>query len=171
MQQSEKVKMPKHFVLRCTYCQPTIGFEDLASLKEHMTQEHHTSYLTCEQSEEMKIKTLNFHRDFYDSTGIYKDELSYKLCKCACVPMQSTRSKLYLHSIEAGHYPLIKCAKCGILMEREDCAEHAAANCDPVIEGSFFLKAMGKMNKQRSDQSKPEVDDLPAAPKVEEPNF
>lgn len=91
--------MPSDFVLRCTYCQPTIGFEDVASLKEHQALAHHTSHLHCEQSEEMKSKTLKFHTDFYNSTGIYKDEVSYKLCKCASVPYQSTRSELYIHSI------------------------------------------------------------------------
>ena len=30
------VRINSSFVLRCTYCQPTVGFEDLTSLKMHM---------------------------------------------------------------------------------------------------------------------------------------
>ena len=97
----------------------------------------------------MRQKTLSFHRDFYDSTGIYKDEIAFKLCKCTNLPMQTTRKDLYLHSIEASHYPLVQCSKCKVLMEREDCKEHAEAHCDPLIEGGFFLEAMNKQIKAK----------------------
>ena len=57
--------------------------------------------------------------------------------------------ELYLHSIEASHYPLVQCEKCGVLMEREDCQEHALAACDPVVEGGFFVEAMKKQEKAK----------------------
>ena len=42
------------------------------------------------------------------------------MCKCTNIPFKTTRANLYLHSLEAGHYPLIPCNGCGVLMERED---------------------------------------------------
>ena len=57
--------------------------------------------------------------------------------------------ELYLHSIEASHYPLVECGKCGVLMEREDCHEHAMAACDPGVEGGFFVEAMKKQMKAK----------------------
>ena len=85
-----------------------------------MTKVHKTSLMFHEQSTEVKRRTLKHHKDFYNSTGIYKDEVAYKLCKCTNLPTKTTRAELYLHSIEANHYPLIQCPCCLILMERED---------------------------------------------------
>ena len=152
-----------------------MGFEDQAALKEHMTTKHHSSIIFIEKPLEVRQKTLAFHRDFYDSTGIYKEEVAYKLCKCTNLPTQTTRKDLYLHSIEASHYPLIQCQKCKVLMEREDVQEHAEANCDPVVEGGFFLEAMNKQQlklKMASDaKKKKRQQDLsanfPASPQVE----
>ena len=76
------VELQSDFVPRCTYCFPTIGFEDVQSLKEHMRTVHKSSLIFIEQSEEIREKTLKFHRDFYESTGHYKDEMAYKFCKC-----------------------------------------------------------------------------------------
>ena len=75
--------------------------------------------------------------------------MAYKLCKCKNLPFKTTREKLYLHSIEASHYPLISCKVCGILMEREDSKEHADSNCNPVVEGGFFLQAMQQIEAKR----------------------
>ena len=136
------MKINSSFVLRCTYCQPTIGFEDINQLREHMKTYHLSSILFCEQTTEVQELTLKHHRDFYNSTAHYKDEVAYKLCKCKNLPSKTTREKLYIHSIEASHYPLITCKACGILMEREDSKEHADSNCNPIVEGGFFLQAM-----------------------------
>ena len=103
---------------------------------------HHSSILFCEQSARVQELTLKHHRDFYQSTAHYKDEIAYKLCKCKNLPLKTTREQLYIHSIEASHYPLITCKACGILMEREDSKEHSDSNCDPVVEGGYFLQAM-----------------------------
>jgi len=116
----ETVIVRDDFVLRCTYCQPTIGLEDLQSIKEHMITRHYTPYILMEQPVELQEKTLKFHRDFYDSVGKYKDEKARRICKCTKFPNKTTRSELYIHSIEAGHYPLVQCSKCHVFMERED---------------------------------------------------
>ena len=34
-------------------------------------------------------------------------------------------------------------------MEREDSKEHADSNCNPVVEGGFFLKAMQQIEAKR----------------------
>mmetsp|Transcript_22325 Transcript_22325/g.26148 ORF Transcript_22325/g.26148 Transcript_22325/m.26148 type:complete len:127 (-) Transcript_22325:196-576(-) len=107
-----------------------------------MGKKHHTPIIFAEQTEDLRQRTLKFHRDFYNSTGIYKDEVAYKLCKCTNLPLKTTRAELYIHSVEASHYPLIACPRCGVLMEREDSMEHSVASCDPCGEGDIFLVAM-----------------------------
>ena len=109
-----------------------------------MTKKHKTPVIFAGMSQDVQERTLKFHQAFYDSTGNYKDEIAYKLCKCTNLPLQSTRASVYIHSVEASHYPLIECSKCHVLMEREDSHEHAKANCDPVKEGQIFLTAMKK---------------------------
>ena len=121
VKQNTVTQLQSDFVPRCTYCFPTIGFEDVASLKEHMISYHKSKIIFIEQPEAIRKRTLKFHRDFYESTGHYKDEVAYKFCKCKNLPAQTTRMQLYLHSIEASHYPLVECARCHVLMEREDC--------------------------------------------------
>ena len=79
----------------------------MESLKKHMLKVHKSSKLFNEQSAEIQARTLKYHRDFYNKTGIYRDEVAYKLCKCTNIPAQTTRAELYIHSIEADHYPLI----------------------------------------------------------------
>lgn len=105
---------------------------------------HNTDIIFMEQPVEVQQKTLKFHRDFYNSVGPYKDEPSLRFCKCTNIQNKISRADLYLHSLEANHYPLVSCAICGVLMEREDAAEHAAATCDPSAEGGIFLEAMKK---------------------------
>ena len=34
-------------------------------------------------------------------------------------------------------------------MEREDSKEHADSNCNPVVEGGFFLQAMQQIEAKR----------------------
>ena len=109
-----------------------------------MTTKHRSPIVFAEQTPEIQRKTLQFHRDFYNATGMYKDEPTYKLCKCANLPAKTTKSELYIHSVEASHYPLIACQHCGVLMEREDSLEHAQAKCCPQTEGAIFLKAMDR---------------------------
>ena len=133
------VEINSDIQLRCTYCQPTICFKSLEDLKKHMITIHKTPLIFAEHDPEIQERTLQFHRDFYNSTGKYKDEVTYKMCKCANMPAKTTKSELYLHSIEASHYPLIACQRCGVLMEREDSHEHALANCNPQREGAIFL--------------------------------
>ena len=111
---------------------------------------HISSVLFCEQSAQIKAKTLKHHNDFYDSTEIYKDEPAYKLCKCKNMPNKTTRKALYIHSIEAGHYPLVACSECSVLMEREDSKEHADSRCNPIVEGGFFLHAMQAIENRRA---------------------
>lgn len=132
------------FVLRCTYCQPTIGFENLPELKEHMMSAHNTDLIFMEQSREIQEKTVKFHRDFYNSVGSHKDEICYRLCKCTKLQNKMTRADLYVHSLEANHYPMVSCSICGVLMEREDAEEHAQAACNPNAEGSIFLEVQSK---------------------------
>lgn len=146
VQESAIAQLNSEIVLRCTYCQPTIGFEDLPSIKEHMIEMHTTEIIFMEQPKEIQEKTLKFHRDFYNSVGYHRDEVSYRLCKCTSIQNKLTRAELYLHSIEANHYPLVQCEKCGVLMEREDAEEHLMADCDPLVEGSIFLEVVSKKN-------------------------
>ena len=146
----QEVQIDSAFVLRCTYCQPTVRFEDLASLKEHMTMSHLSSVIFCEQSAEVQEKTLKHHRNFYNSTEIYKEEVAYKLCKCKNIPTMTTRMALYIHSIEANHYPLVACSVCEVLMEREDSKEHSDSSCNPVQEGGYFLQAMQAIEREKA---------------------
>ena len=85
---------------------------------------HSQGLLFFDQTPEVQQSTLKYHTDFYEATGKYKNEVAYRLCKCTIIPAKTTRAELYIHSIEASHYPLIECPKCGILMEREDSQEH-----------------------------------------------
>lgn len=122
----------------------------------------------AESSIELQKRTLKFHSDFYNATGTYKNEIAYKLCKCTNLPTKTNRSNIYTHSIEAGHYPLIACERCGILMEKEDTFEHDAAKCDPLREGEIFLEAMKRQaalnaakKQQEKVQNQPErIDDF-----------
>lgn len=110
-----------------------------------MKRTHKTSVpLFVEQSDEIKARTMKHHRDFYNNTGVYRNEVAHKICKCTNISAVTTRGDLYLHSIEACHYPLIECPKCKVLMEREDSQDHAKSNCDPFIEAGLFLQAMKK---------------------------
>ena len=109
-----------------------------------MTTHHKSSILFCEQSAEVQAVTLKHHHDFYSSTGVYQTEIAYKLCKCTNLPLKTTRAALYIHSLEASHYPLVECAKCHVLMEREDCKEHGMSGCNPFAEGGYFRAAMEK---------------------------
>ena len=117
-----------------------------------MKAKHHSSVLFCDEPARVQELTLKHHREFYNSTAHYKDEIAYKLCKCKNLPLKTTREKLYIHSIEASHYPLIKCENCGILMEREDSKEHSDSNCNPIVEGGFFRKAMKEIEAKNKEK-------------------
>jgi len=145
-----------------------------------MTKCHKSSILFCEQTAEVQAFTLKHHHDFYNSTGAYKDEVAYKLCKCTNLPQKTTRAALYVHSLEASHYPLIQCAKCHVLMEREDSKEHSMSECNPLAEGSYFLQAMekakaAKLARKNNDLINIVLDsnkNLPSAVKPDDmPNF
>ena len=115
-----------------------------------MIARHYTPYILMEQPVDLQEKTLKFHRDFYDSVGKYKDEKARRICKCTGFPNKTTRSELYIHSIEAGHYPLVQCSKCNVFMEREDTQEHKRGKCDPLAEGRLFLRAMQKKEQKKA---------------------
>ena len=98
-EQQEVIELSAGFVQRCTYCQPTIGFDTFELLKAHMTSKHLTQHLFVEQSPEVQQRTVDFHATFYSTTGHFKDEVAYKVCKCTNLPKKTTRSKLYIHSL------------------------------------------------------------------------
>lgn len=45
---AEVIQINADFKLRCTYCMPTVGFEGLTQLKEHMMTKHLTSEMFAE---------------------------------------------------------------------------------------------------------------------------
>ena len=73
---AELIDMGREIKMRCTYCQPTVSFEHIDVLRDHMLFKHSSAILFVDQPAKIKEQTLKFHREFSNATGVYPHEIS-----------------------------------------------------------------------------------------------